>query len=221
MTQKTKPILLIRMLGKYIFSIIMCFNLALSYGQNSEDFKKYNNGTVVSYNASIIIDKFILFEYKTVAENDFLKIYSKKKMSSELEQSISNSYSFSNTDSTRNFIGLVYSFSFNWAGKKTAIIKYFEVKDGTNIGYKSFTFQLTKQGWVRYNNPNFNSIVFVNKKLTTDAFWQFYNKTNNPSYPEINALKPQVQDANGVLNLEKLATVIKANQTQLAKYLDE
>ncbi|RSC93663.1 hypothetical protein [Tenacibaculum singaporense] len=58
-------------------------------------------------------------------------------------------------------------------------------------------------------------------KLSNESFWQFYNSIDDPNFPEINKLKPSLKDANGVLNIEKLAQVLKENKASLAKYLDE
>lgn len=66
-----------------------------------------------------------------------------------------------------------------------------------------------------------NSVILeVIKVLKSDAIIQFSNGENNPEYPEINKLKPLVKDANGILNIEKLAEVINKNKEDLSKYLE-
>ena len=57
--------------------------------------------------------------------------------------------------------------------------------------------------------------------LKNDFFWEFYNSENNSVYPEINALIPFVKDANGVLNIFKLAKAIEENKSLLYNYLEE
>lgn len=56
-------------------------------------------------------------------------------------------------------------------------------------------------------------------KLSNEAFWQFYNSSNDNNYPEINRLKLEARDSNNTLNLYKLAIVIKNNTEELSKYL--
>jgi hypothetical protein len=56
---------------------------------------------------------------------------------------------------------------------------------------------------------------------SVNMIFKFYNNRDNPKYPEINKLKPQVKDGAGVLNIEKLAQVLNENKSQLQKYLDE
>ncbi|WP_369049334.1 hypothetical protein [Tenacibaculum sp. UWU-22] len=65
------------------------------------------------------------------------------------------------------------------------------------------------------------NIYEIIRGLKSIAINQFSNGENDSNYPEVNKLKPLVKDANGVLNVEKLAQVIKENRTTLAKYLDD
>ncbi len=55
-------------------------------------------------------------------------------------------------------------------------------------------------------------------RLNNDAFWQFYNDEDDPKYPEINRLKAQANDRDHILNINKLATVINENKTQLESH---
>lgn len=66
---------------------------------------------------------------------------------------------------------------------------------------------------------NFNKIEIV-LRLTNDAFWQFYNDINNRDFPEINRLKSLAKDADGMLNLFKLAEIIEKNKNSLSKYFN-
>ena len=69
----------------------------------------------------------------------------------------------------------------------------------------------------------FNAIIieYVVRNIGIEAFWQFYNNEDDSRYPEINNLKPLVKDANRVLNIEKLAKVLKENKGALSKYLND
>lgn len=85
---------------------------------------------------------------------------------------------------------------------------------------------------------NTTTLIFLDERLTNislinerlikilyaldlEAFMSFYSSKDMKKHSEINKLKPLVKDANGVLNIEKLAEVIKQNKASLSKYLDE
>ena len=59
------------------------------------------------------------------------------------------------------------------------------------------------------------------KKIKSEILINLIDIDDDPKYPEINKLKPLVRDADGVLNLYKLADLIEQNKASLAKYLDE
>jgi hypothetical protein len=65
------------------------------------------------------------------------------------------------------------------------------------------------------------TILSLFKLISANVFIQFSNNNDNPKYPVINKLKPLVKDADGVLNIYKLAEVIEKNKASLSKYLDE
>ena len=80
----------------------------------------------------------------------------------------------------------------------------------------------------------YNSQVYVNgdefehkddfiaiTNLKSDAFWQFYNDEDNPKYPVINQLKSQVNDRTHIMNINKLASIVRDNKSKLQEYFIE
>ncbi|WP_159289956.1 hypothetical protein [Tenacibaculum maritimum] len=91
------------------------------------------------------------------------------------------------------------------------------------IKFHGNTKSILKTNYAVLNNDivKYNTLLKVLIKMNFEVFINFYsNEKNNRNYPEINKLKPFVKDANGVLNIEKLAKVLEENKTLLAKYLD-
>lgn len=110
-----------------------------------------------------------------------------------------------------NELHILSAVSFSWLSKKEMIIYY-----------KSIENQQTSYYYF-YSNPNLKSDfskIEAALLLQNDTFWQFYNNSDNPKYPEINRLKPLTKDADGTLNLFKLAKVIEENKNILSKYFN-
>ena len=83
-------------------------------------------------------------------------------------------------------------------------------------------FDLKKGSFFKKNDLNNleKKIHYILKTSKSEFINEISNAKNNPNYPEINKLKPLVKDANGVLNIDKLAKVIKDNKSLLFEYLD-
>ncbi|MFL0061857.1 hypothetical protein, partial [Tenacibaculum maritimum] len=76
------------------------------------------------------------------------------------------------------------------------------------IKFHGNTKSILKTNYAVLNNDivKYNTLLKVLIKMNFEVFINFYsNEKNNRNYPEINKLKPFVKDANGVLNIEKLA----------------
>ena len=134
------------------------------------------------------------------------------KLEDEL-YSLNKQYKESNFfENEANKIQILSSIHFDWNKQKQTIVYYKEVKDSIE-NYHFF-----------YTNTNYKDVLENVQNiliLKEDAFWAFYNSENNSEYPEINNVKPLVKDADGVLNIFKLAKVIAENETLLNKYLEE
>ena len=111
-----------------------------------------------------------------------------------------------------NKVQILSSINFDWNKQKQTIVYYKEMKDSIE-SYRFF-----------YTNTNYKDVLENVQNiliLKNDAFWAFYNSENDPKYPEINEVKPFVKDADGVLDIFKLAKIIETNKTLLSKYLEE
>ncbi len=80
-----------------------------------------------------------------------------------------------------------------------------------------------KRNLIYISEPNFPITQNFEEllKLSNDAFWEFYNSNDNADYPVINKLKFKAKDSNGILNIQKLAKVIKENKYVLSKHIEE
>ena len=96
--------------------------------------------------------------------------------------------------------------------KKYLVLKFKEIGRNEKIDFLCFENNYP----VEIPYP-YSSIL----KLQGKSFIEFYSSENNSKYPEINKLKPLVKDADGVLNIYKLAEVIEKNKASLSKYLDD
>ncbi|CAA0233867.1 hypothetical protein CVI1001048_90003 [Tenacibaculum maritimum] len=123
-----------------------------------------------------------------------------------------------------NEIKPIFRFEFDYKNERYCIFKYQELIK--TEGKRSLTVLFRKEmsnEWSLEKDPiSLKNNVFY--KVLSNMNLLFYKELmvlkNNPNYPEINKLKPFVKDANGVLNIEKLAKVLEENKTLLAKYLD-
>ena len=180
---------------KIIFLIIISFSLNLM-GQNFEG--KVNNADF----------NYLTENFSYCSFSDF-KIYSRTEVVNININSLKNNYikkSFFQEESSH--IEVISMISFNYYGKEEFVLCYKENSKNEKLVFIS-------------NESNDLSELFkIISKLNNDSFRQFYNKENNKKHPEINSLKLKCKDANGVLNIEKLAKVLEENKTSLAKYFD-
>jgi hypothetical protein len=57
-------------------------------------------------------------------------------------------------------------------------------------------------------------------KLKGPILMEFYKSVNNPKYPDINKIKSQFKDSEGILDIDKLGAYLKTKPAALAKYCD-
>lgn len=121
----------------------------------------------------------------------------------------------------------IFRFEYNYKNERYCVFKYQELKEAND---KEGVFSTTlfkkevNSNWILENNliSKSNDVFYdVLSNMSLFLFKELTRLKDNPEYPEINKLKPLIKDANGVINIEKLAKVIKENKASLAKYLDE
>ncbi|MDO4230307.1 MAG: hypothetical protein Q4C98_10865 [Capnocytophaga sp.] len=74
--------------------------------------------------------------------------------------------------------------------------------------------------WLEYPDNNISKSIVIILSLENDIFSAFEVSEIDNNYPEINRLKPLTKDADGTLNLFKLAKVIEENKNILSKYFN-
>ncbi|MFL0083068.1 hypothetical protein V2665_08795, partial [Tenacibaculum maritimum] len=115
----------------------------------------------------------------------------------------------------------IHKFSYLRKGTNMIVFKY-KVKTSKEEELKTEHYVKNNNSVIAFEGRSEldKDIYEIIRGLKSVAINEFSNGDNNPNYPEINKLKPFVKDANGVLNIEKLAKVLEENKTLLAKYLD-
>jgi hypothetical protein len=202
---------------------IICLLLFCSFTGITQniDYSKFE-GKPVKVNFFVQLDESAVFNY-----TDTLQAKITKKIIDNLpEKSIAENDTIfpkaeSDTLKANNFIWLISNVSFNYQGKETVIVRYKTFENGILSQPKTVLSHRVNENWTKFADSYLKSIQSVFQKLSLNIFFEFYNAENNPSYPDINALKPLVKDADGTLNIFKLATIIEKNRSSLSKYLDE
>lgn len=124
---------------------------------------------------------------------------------------LKNDYETTNFFNEDNQLNILSAISFSRNGNTEMIIRYQKVENEQISYHYFYSDEKLKSKFGKVENI---------LALKNDIFWQFYNNTNNSHFPEINRLKPQVKDADGTLNLFKLAEVIEKNKSTLSKYFE-
>ena len=208
---------------KVCISFFIFSQIAFNITAQEIDYSKFR-GNSVSIHQSVQLDEPYIYDYEINSSNMdsvVTHVFFNNTAESKLIQQYERELAKNTIEENRYFIRLKSKLSYKYHGKLISIIKYQSVEDSLVSNLMVLQF-LKKQGlWMEYKSSETKQVVNIFQQLSLDTFWQFYNKENNPKYPEINKLKPLVKDANGVLNVEKLAQVIKENKASLRKYLDE
>lgn len=117
----------------------------------------------------------------------------------------------------------IHKFEYSKKEKKIIFIKCLKKIIPNNQEYLTNVFELVDGNLNIYNELD-NSDNLIKELISIskqEIITEFSNGEDNPNHPEINKLKPLVKDANGILNIEKLAQVLKENKSALSKYLDQ
>ncbi len=165
------------------------------------------------------IDTPYILDYKFHSKNDIDSILYKPALMGPSENLLFKKYERDLENNSIRYIKLLYKVSYKIDNKYLSMIKYLI---GTNDSQKSDVFIAKDEGslWKELKKSNYPSLEFIINNINVDLFWQFYSKKSDSKYPEVNKLKPLVKDENGILNIEKLAKVIRENQSSLKQYLD-
>ena len=85
------------------------------------------------------------------------------------------------------------------------------------------TYNSINSNFIEKNSSNkeINLLEDILKNSTASILFEFYSKNKNSKYPEINNLKSLTKNEQGILDIEKLAKVLKENKSSFSKYLDE
>ncbi|WP_440880856.1 hypothetical protein [Tenacibaculum sp. C7A-26P2] len=203
---------------KYLIFIL--FPICL-FSQNV-DYSKFI-GNKVKINKVGELDKPYLLSYK-ILNNDrdsiLYDVIGKQDLESKLILDKQNIFLNNIGESNSNGINLILKFSFSHNEGLISFIKYKEILDGIKSRPKIQGYIRRGDTWLKLENEKFENVIYVIKNLKIISFWEFYSKENNENFPKINKLKPLVKDSNGVLNIDKLAKVIKDNKSLLFEYLD-
>ncbi|CAA0159846.1 hypothetical protein [Tenacibaculum maritimum] len=104
---------------------------------------------------------------------------------------------------------LISKFTFEDDNNTYSIIKY-----SRNNSFRAIVYKKEVNDYVVINNKFVNWVVLF-KKIKPQLFYDLYEDN------KLIGLKKEVLDKNKVLDLDKLAKVIKEHRTTLAKYLDD
>lgn len=105
-----------------------------------------------------------------------------------------------------------------------AVIKYKTYNsNGDSSEYLLDRFVFKDQNWSEFTTENqeLDKFTMLFENSTIDLLFQFYNYRDNRKYPVVNELKPSVKNEKGLLELDKLTTVIIENKEKLSSFFEE
>ncbi len=205
------------MIMKYI---VFLFTLFI-YSQNSK--LKFEPKQIDGI-ASFQFKKAFYYDYQINSkQND--SIYKNIITLNTVEGKLTNyhkSFLISNSNENINEIIIFSKLIIEYNQNEFCALKY-ALRSNNKTEYKFFIFKKENTEWIEYDEK---SNLVINKiklvlSLNNKAFTQFEVKENNIKYPEINKLKKEIRDADGTINLNKLAAVIEQNKAYLDKYIDK
>lgn len=202
---------------------ILILSLFLSINTFSQkiDFTKYKGETIM-INQQFRLDKSTLYDYEANSKNGKDSILKKTIQQNSIEQIIVSKHkNIFTPEINTNYIRLIYNVSFFQKSSKLIFINYKIFENGIFSKTNSLIIEQTKNEFKESNDIELNGLKNLIRIMKLDTFWNFYSSKNNSKTPEINKLKPLVKDADGVLNIYKLAEVIEKNKASLSKYLEE
>lgn len=205
------------MMKKIIFPFLFLYSLFISSQDiNYSDFQGYD----VKINQISKIEEAYILDYHFYPSIEIDSIAYKPFLMGSLEKSLYAKHKEVLSIDPRNTIKLLFKITYKSGDRLQSIINFYLKTNDTEKRYL-FLAEKTKNDWIEIKRLTFEDFIEISKNISSEMFWQFYNDTNDPSFSEINKLKPLVKDANGILNIEKLAQVLKENRSTLSKYLDQ
>ncbi|GAA3769959.1 hypothetical protein [Flavobacterium ginsengiterrae] len=205
---------------KIIFALTILLT-SFSYSQNN--FKDLKESKIKATGSFQFIESYY-YDYVANSNNVKDSLYTKIDQSNNAEGSLTlklNNLLEVNKEMVLNKISLFSKINIEYNQNTFCFIKFKTIEN--NIISKAQIYVCKKENntWKEYLETNkiIEKIKLV-LLLKENAFLQFEIKENNPKYPEINNLKSQVTDSDGILNIYKLANVIEKNKSTLSKYLD-
>jgi len=197
--------------------VLLCVPI---YGHAQPDFESFK-GEKIPFHQQSWLDESYFHEYHPY-KNSKSQISKFEKTKDTPKNAIANILIKKNIpDSLIIPIRLVHKLTFKHKNVKTCIVKYYEENLNKEKKVFSIVLQNIDKEWHKVTLPEIKSIRYVIEILQPSAFMEFYSKKNNPKYQEINSLKSLVQNEKGILNIDKLALVLKANKNKLSEYLDQ
>jgi hypothetical protein len=201
--------------------LILSLFISITAFSQKIDFAKFK-GETVEVNQLFRLDKPSIYDYEANSKNGKDSIINKITQQNSTEQTIISKHkNIFLSEGNLNYIRLIFNISFFQKSGKIIIVNYRLFENGVLSNAKSMVIEQSRNEFKESNDIEFSSLKILIKTIKIDTFWDFYSPNNNPKYPEINKLKPLVKDADGVLNIYKLAEVIDKNKALLSKYLDE
>ena len=116
---------------------------------------------------------------------------------------------------TSNHIEYLHKFSFENAFDKYVILKYV-LKKGNVKNFKNLILKNLNELSIE---PSLTNIYSAFQILKPSTFWAFYNQDKS-NIPEIDQIKAQFKDSEGILDIDKLGAYLKTKPKELAKYCD-
>ena len=121
-------------------------------------------------------------------------------------------------DVTLRHIKFIRKLIFSYQGKETCIVKFEIRKDTIFENTQIKVFQKTAI-WQETEIKEIENVRFAIQFLKSDSFWAFYKKDES-EIPEIDSIKAQFKDSEGILDIDKLGAYLKTKPAALAKYCD-
>jgi hypothetical protein len=114
----------------------------------------------------------------------------------------------------------IYAFlSFDYEDGVYSIVKVQKNRDTLILGYITLGFFKKDNCWKSSKIPELSNVQAAIQFLKSDTFWAF-NNLDQSGNKEIDAIKSQFKDSEGILDIDKLGAYLKTKPAALAKYCD-
>lgn len=201
-----------------IFGLLLFINIQV-FSQNL-DYSKFD-GDPVNINQTVRLEEPYIYDYRVSAKKGKDSLLYLPINQSSPEKILTEKYKEWLVTDSLNFIKLDYRFTYRVEGRLVAIIRYQLFEDSLARTPMVITSINRENEWVENPTAISKDIRLIIKTFPIWLFWEFYSKKDRPNYPEINRLKATTRDKDGLLNVDRLAQVIRENQSALKKYTDK